>query len=153
MIIVREEFPNTDLYLLWSLFSRILTELVHIQSEKKKIRTRKNSLFEHFPRSVISPSTYSILDIYMGNTFECLIWQRCRQKPKIFSTVLSWFQELLFSGLVHSIDFKASNIKNRNKSNLIIFFTLIYDIHSLKMLWVERKRTKLKLKCLLFLKN
>lgn len=89
--------------------------------KKKKIRTRKNSLFEHFPRSVISPSTYSILDIYMGNTFECLIWQRCRQKPKIFSKVLSWFQEQLFSGLVHSVDFKASNIKNRNKSNLIIF--------------------------------
>ena len=122
MIIVREEFPNTDLYLLWSLFSRILTEFSpYSVRKKKKIRTRKNSLFEHFPRSVISPSTYSIRDIYMGNTFEYLIWQRCRQKPKIFSKVLSWFQEQLFSGLVHSVDFKASNIKNRNKSNLIIF--------------------------------
>ena len=92
-----------------------------IFSPKNRKYGQEKTPYLNFPRSVISPSTYSILDIYMGNTFEWLIWQRCRQKPKIFSKVLSWFQEQLFSGLVHSVDFKASNIKNRNKSNLIIF--------------------------------
>ena len=36
MIIVREEFPNTDLYLLWCLFSRILTEFSPYSVRKKR---------------------------------------------------------------------------------------------------------------------
>ena len=44
----------------WSVFSRIWTDYerysvcLRIQSECVKIRTRKNSVFEHFSRSVIS---------------------------------------------------------------------------------------------------
>ena len=51
----------------WFVFYRIRTESLRIQSEFGKIRTRKNSVFGHFSRSVIS-SLHKIHRIQMyGN--------------------------------------------------------------------------------------
>ena len=47
-----EKCPNTELF--WSVFSCIRAEYevnLRIQSEYRKVRTRKNSVFEHFSRS------------------------------------------------------------------------------------------------------
>ena len=51
-----EKCPNTEFFF-WSVFSRIRTEygeILCIQSEYEKIRTRKNSVFGYFSRSVTS---------------------------------------------------------------------------------------------------
>ena len=104
-IALREKYPNTELFLVRIfLYSDWVRRFLRIQSEYRKIWTRNNSVFGHFPNSVGSYHlNFHSLQILVFQKFHSLLkvtfrTNKLRQRPKIHI-----FQEVLFCVLASSI--------------------------------------------------
>ena len=74
---------------------------IRIQSEYRKIRTRNNSLFGHFSRSIIQKENYKGLKFHWNNSSDLKISTSLFQVPFFNKRRIVNFQNLITSGVAY----------------------------------------------------